>query len=78
MSDWLKSLKTPTPQKGYELAIKLAREGVVYTQPSAEVRKSCGKSMRGMRIASSWCRRLLRFIFKRWQLQITIGSKQKE
>ncbi|MBR3119508.1 MAG: hypothetical protein IKF29_09725, partial [Oceanobacillus sp.] len=27
MSDWLKSLKTPTPQKGYELAIKLAREG---------------------------------------------------
>lgn len=43
MSDWLKSLKTPTPQKGFELAITLAREGVVYTQPSAEIRKKLRK-----------------------------------
>lgn len=40
MSDvWLKSLIVPTPQEGYELAIKLARMGVKYTQPSAEVRE---------------------------------------
>ncbi|WP_339226133.1 hexameric tyrosine-coordinated heme protein [Oceanobacillus sp. FSL K6-2867] len=43
MSDWLKSLKTPTPQKGYELAITLAREGVVYTQPSEAIRKKLRK-----------------------------------
>lgn len=35
---WLKTLKTPTPQEGYELAIKLSRMGVKYTQPSDEVR----------------------------------------
>lgn len=35
---WLASLITDTPQKGFELAIKLARMGVKYTQPSAEVR----------------------------------------
>ncbi|HMU13563.1 MAG: hexameric tyrosine-coordinated heme protein [Bacteroidetes bacterium] len=35
---WLTSLITATPQEGYELAIKLSRMGVKYTQPSAEVR----------------------------------------
>ena len=35
---WLSSLITKTPQEGYELAIKMARMGVKYTQPSAEVR----------------------------------------
>ncbi|MYN11809.1 peroxidase [Pusillimonas sp. TS35] len=35
---WLTSLHTPTPQEGYELAIKLSRMAVKYTQPSAEVR----------------------------------------
>ena len=35
---WLSSLKTSTPQEGYELAIKLSRMAVKYTQPSAEVR----------------------------------------
>ncbi|MBP8824256.1 MAG: hexameric tyrosine-coordinated heme protein [Flavobacteriales bacterium] len=35
---WLTSLITNTPQEGYELAIKLSRMGVKYTQPSAEVR----------------------------------------
>ncbi len=35
---WLKSLKTANPQEGFELAIKLSRMGVKYTQPSAEVR----------------------------------------
>lgn len=34
---WLESLKTDTPQKGFELAITLARRGVKYTQPDAEV-----------------------------------------
>ncbi|MGB3537935.1 MAG: hexameric tyrosine-coordinated heme protein [Mesorhizobium sp.] len=35
---WLPSLKTATPQEGFELASKLARIGVKLTQPSAEVR----------------------------------------
>lgn len=35
---WLPSLKTATPQEGFELASKLARLGVKLTQPSAEVR----------------------------------------
>ena len=39
MSDtWLNTLTTDTPQAGFELAIKLARMGVKYTQPSDEVR----------------------------------------
>ncbi|MUV36414.1 hypothetical protein JNUCC1_00216 [Lentibacillus sp. JNUCC-1] len=38
MSEWLPSLLTETPQEGFELAIKLARKGVGYTQPSAETR----------------------------------------
>lgn len=39
MTDWLTSLKTDTPQEGFELALTLARKGVAYTQPSAEVRE---------------------------------------
>lgn len=40
MSDtWLTSLITATPQEGYELAIKLSRMGIKYTQPSDEVRQ---------------------------------------
>jgi len=39
MDIWLTSLITETPQQGYELAIKLARMGVKYTQPSAEIRE---------------------------------------
>lgn len=35
---WLPTLKTATPQEGYELAIKLSRLAVKFTQPSAEVR----------------------------------------
>lgn len=35
---WLTSLITPTPQAGWELAIKLSRMGVKVTQPSDEVR----------------------------------------
>lgn len=37
MYKWLNSLKTGTPQEGFELAIKLARMGVKYTQPDMEV-----------------------------------------
>ncbi|WP_179151991.1 hexameric tyrosine-coordinated heme protein [Oceanobacillus senegalensis] len=39
MNDWLTSLKTKTPQEGYELAIELARKGVGYIQPSEKIRK---------------------------------------
>lgn len=40
MSDkWLDSLETSDAQSGYELAIKLARMGVKYTQPSDEIRQ---------------------------------------
>lgn len=35
---WLVSLRTATPQEGFELATKLARVGVKVTQPSAEIR----------------------------------------
>lgn len=40
---WLNSLTTETPQQGFELAIKLARMGVKYTQQSAEVRDKLRK-----------------------------------
>ncbi len=39
MKNWLISLKTNTPQEGFELAIKLSQKGVEYTQPSEEIRK---------------------------------------
>ena len=35
---WLPSLQASTAQEGFELAIKLSRMGVKYTQPSEEVR----------------------------------------
>lgn len=38
MDTWLTSLKTDTPQEGFELAIKLSQMGVKYTQPSERVR----------------------------------------
>lgn len=39
MESWLKTLKTATPQEGFELAITLSQKGVEYTQPSLEIRK---------------------------------------
>ncbi|WP_103070550.1 hexameric tyrosine-coordinated heme protein [Aquimarina sediminis] len=36
---WLNSLQTKTPQEGFELAIKLSRMGVKYTQPNVDVLK---------------------------------------
>lgn len=39
MNKWLYSLRTKTPQEGFELAIKLAQKGVEYTQPSESIRK---------------------------------------
>lgn len=36
---WLPTLKTNTPEEGYELAVKLARKAVGMTQPDEEVRK---------------------------------------
>ena len=35
---WLPSLITPTPQAGFELAVKLSRVGVKVTQPSDDIR----------------------------------------
>jgi hypothetical protein len=35
---WLASLKTDTPQAGFDLAVKLAREGVKVAQPDDSVR----------------------------------------
>lgn len=39
MEHWLTSLKTKTPQEGFELAIKLSQKGVEYTQPSEKILK---------------------------------------
>ncbi len=38
MDKWLTSLKTNTPQEGFELAIKLSQMCVQYTQPSEAIR----------------------------------------
>lgn len=35
---WLPTLLTDTPEAGFELALKLSRLGVKFTQPDAEVR----------------------------------------
>lgn len=40
MDIWLTSLKTDTPQEGYELAIEMAKKGVTYMQPSLDTRKA--------------------------------------
>ncbi|MFM1767494.1 MAG: hypothetical protein RJA22_23 [Verrucomicrobiota bacterium] len=37
---WLSTLQTATPQEGFELAIKLSRMGVKYTQPSDQIRQN--------------------------------------
>lgn len=36
---WLPTLKTDTPEEGYNLAVKLARKAVGLTQPDESVRK---------------------------------------
>ncbi len=36
---WLKTLRTQTPQEGYDLAIKLSRMAVKMTQPDAAIRE---------------------------------------
>lgn len=38
MASWLPTLKTDTPEEGYDLAVKLARVAVKLTQPDAEIR----------------------------------------
>ena len=37
MDNWLTTLTTSSPQEGFELAIKLSRMGVKYTQPGMVV-----------------------------------------
>lgn len=39
MKQWITSLRTITPQEGFELAIKLSQKGVEYTQPDVNIRK---------------------------------------
>ena len=39
MEKWLETLKTETPQEGFELAIKLSRMGVKYIQSDMDVLK---------------------------------------
>lgn len=39
MKKWLTSLKTNTPEEGFELAIKLSQKGVELTQPDEQIRK---------------------------------------
>ncbi|TAA67462.1 hexameric tyrosine-coordinated heme protein [Planococcus salinarum] len=36
---WLPTLKTDTPEEGYNLAVKLARKAVGMTQPDENLRK---------------------------------------
>jgi hypothetical protein len=38
MTTWLPTLRTETPEAGYDLAVKLARVAVKLTQPDAAVR----------------------------------------
>ena len=38
---WLPTLKTDTPEEGYELAIKLSRMAVKRAQPDDEARAKC-------------------------------------
>ncbi|MCB2128139.1 MAG: hexameric tyrosine-coordinated heme protein [Rhodobacteraceae bacterium] len=38
MTSWLPTLRTATPEEGYDLAVKLARVAVKATQPDAAVR----------------------------------------
>ncbi|GMG84024.1 hexameric tyrosine-coordinated heme protein [Paralimibaculum aggregatum] len=40
MDDWLPSLVTPTPQAGYDLAVKLSRMAVKFTQPDPAMREA--------------------------------------
>lgn len=35
---WLPTLNTPTPEAGYDLAIKLSRMAVKFTQPNEAIR----------------------------------------
>ena len=39
MTTWLPTLKTDTPQEGYDLAVKMARVAIKMTQPDAAVRE---------------------------------------
>lgn len=38
MTSWLPTLKTATPEEGYDLAVKLSRVAVKLTQPDADIR----------------------------------------
>ncbi|MEP5729894.1 MAG: hexameric tyrosine-coordinated heme protein [Sulfitobacter sp.] len=42
-STWLPSLKTPTPEEGFSLAIKLSRMAVKMTQPDDAIRQELRK-----------------------------------
>ena len=45
MTEWLPTLRTETPQEGYDLAVKLARVAVKATQPDAGCATGSGPTM---------------------------------
>lgn len=53
---WLPSLITNSPEEGFELAIKLSRMGVKYTQPDIEIfkksRPNYANDAKGLTMAS--------------------------
>ena len=53
---WLPSLITNSPEEGFELAIKLSRMGVKYTQPDIEIlkksRPNYANNAKGLTMAS--------------------------
>ncbi|RBP61069.1 hexameric tyrosine-coordinated heme protein (HTHP) [Alkalibaculum bacchi] len=39
MAEWLATLRTDTPEEGYNLAVTLARKAISMTQPYEVIRK---------------------------------------
>ncbi|MFA5593866.1 MAG: hexameric tyrosine-coordinated heme protein [Trueperaceae bacterium] len=64
METWLTTLKTDTPQQGFELAIKMARMGVKYTQQSAEVRDSLRDSYANNADSLTWASQVVAINFQ--------------
>ena len=75
MADWLTSLITETPQEGFELAITLARKGVGYAQPSAEVRAGLREAYAHNPDSLTMASQVIAIHFRQLQLQIITGNK---
>lgn len=64
MEPWLDSLITSNAQEGFELAIKLSRMGVKYTQPSAEMRESLRDGYQGNADSLTWASQVVAINFQ--------------